>query len=102
MYTRMWIFRVLATLTFLFLAYYLCNLVAVVQQGYEEAPPDEYQTAAHLGTTLGGGIGLVVACIPCGFFGLFALLAWRNAVGLREIRRHEEQLNAMARGRQGQ
>lgn len=53
------------------------------------------RTASDLGTTLGAGIGYTFfLCTGLPFLLLFSFLAWRNGVGLREERRHQELMAA--------
>ena len=50
--------------------------------------------------SVGAGIGTtIVLCIGAFLFTVFALLAWRNGVGLATERRHQEQLAVAREGR---
>lgn len=56
------------------------------------------QEACEAASEIGVGAGAtIVLCVGGFFFALFALLAWRNGVGLATERRHQEQLEAARR-----
>lgn len=67
----------------LLLMLFLCGIYAL--QPYEND------------TEIVGGITgwLCWSCVPFIAFWWFALMAWRNAVGLREARRHNELIRTM-------
>lgn len=61
-------------------------------QSEQAQASDAYQA----GTLIGSGIsGTIVLCITVPLFFLFALLAWRNSVGLTNKKRHEETIAAL-------
>lgn len=50
---------------------------------------------------VGEGIGVtIILCLSIPFFVAFALLAWRNSVGLRAEERHQEHIEALRQQRQ--
>lgn len=52
--------------------------------------------AEEAGQTIGQGIGAtIILCITLPLVALFALMAWRNSVGMATERRHQEQLDAL-------
>ena len=54
------------------------------------------QAATNAGVALGTGLGLTVfACTGLPFLLVFGLLSWRNSVGLKTQKRHEETLDVM-------
>ena len=63
----------------------------------QEAEEIETESEAEeAGKTLGQGLGtLIIACPSAVLFIVFALLAWRNAVGIRTERRHQEHMETL-------
>ncbi len=56
---------------------------------------DTAKAATALGAGIGSGLGITFfACTSLPFTLLFGLLAWRNSVGLKTQKRHEEMLEA--------
>lgn len=56
----------------------------------------EAQAATNAGVALGTGLGIgIFACTGLPFLLIFGLLSWRNSVGLKTQKRHEETLAAM-------
>lgn len=54
--------------------------------------------AEEVGKTIGQGIGVsLILCITLPLALFFALLSWRNSVGLATERRHQEELEALRR-----
>lgn len=53
-------------------------------------------TAFNAGAGIGGGLGITFfACTGLPLAAFFGLMAWRNSVGLRNDKRHKEQLDAL-------
>lgn len=71
--------------------------VAWMAAGVNESDKVETTTEAEeTGKEIGQGIGVtMIFCITLPFFALFMLLGWRNGVGLRNERRHQEQIEAL-------
>lgn len=58
--------------------------------------------AGRAGVAIGAGLGLTAfLCTGLPLFMFFALLAWRNGVGLRTEKRHQEMLDATRSGGAG-
>ncbi len=72
-----------------------------VASGVSESNKTETNSEAEeTGKTIGQGIGVgLILCISIPLVFFFALMAWRNSVGLATERRHKEQLDAL-RGQQ--
>jgi ribosomal protein L40E len=83
------LFGVLALLTLLLACVWIAS-------GLSTAEEDEVQSEAErAGRSIGEGIGVtLIVCITVPFIALFALLSWRNDVGIKTERRHQEQLRA--------
>ena len=70
------------------------NATRNVEVGEDVSERSAYQAGQVLGSGLAIGFFL---CTGFPLFLIFALLAWRNSVGLTNERRHQEQLAAMQR-----
>lgn len=96
---RMWLFRILAALTVLYVLVAASSAGEINTQSRAECER-QFSTPSQIelcmtGSDIGTGLGVtVVLCLGGFFFGIFALLAWRNGVGLRTQRQHEEMLAA--------
>lgn len=70
--------------------------IAWVATGLSASDTPTETEAEEAGQTIGQGIGVtLILCITIPLFGLLALLSWRNDVGLKTERRHQEQLDAV-------
>lgn len=100
---RMWLFRILAALTVIYVLVAASSAGEINTQSRAECE-QQYTTQTQInacmtGTDLGTGLGVtVVLCIGGFFFTIFALMAWRNGVGLRTQRQHAELLAAQKGG----
>jgi hypothetical protein len=83
-------FGVLALLTMLITCIWIASGLASVSEDKAETE------AEQAGQAIGSGIGVgIILCITVPFIALFALLSWRNDVGIKTERRHQEQLAAL-------
>lgn len=88
------LFSVLAVLVFLGGVVWALEYDEDVQ---EVAVENEVEAAAR---DVGEGIGMgIIFCVTAPLVGLFALLAWRNAVGIRTEERHREHMDVMRQRR---
>lgn len=81
------------------LALLVLILLAGIYLSYASTEPTEDVTsedAFNLGKAAGFSM---FACVLLPLFALFALLGWRNSVGLRSEQRHREQLDALRTSR---
>lgn len=74
-------------------------VIMIISTATAEPDPDpgvENQDAYEAGWAIGSGIAATaVLCVGLPVFLGLALLSWRNAVGLRNERRHQEQMRAI-------
>lgn len=99
---RKWLFTILALLA---LGWIVFGMSSVNEVRTKQLQSTEVQnsSAAQLGTEIGSGINTtIVLCPGVPLFFLFALLAWRNAVGLTNKKRHEEMLAALQQNQKPQ
>lgn len=95
---RKWLFTLLALLALAWIVMGLSATSNAFQTGVARNAALEgvQQDAANTGTTLGAGLtSTVTLCTGLPLLLLFSLLAWRNAVGIREKKRHQEVLQAL-------
>lgn len=89
------LFTVLALLAVLWMAYG-CTATSQVTDKQLQSQQAQSSSAYQAGTFIGAGLsGTLVLCTGVPFFFLFALLAWRNGVGLTNKKRHEETIAAL-------
>lgn len=94
---RKWLFIVLALLALGWMVLGLSATSSAFQTGVARNAALEgvQQDAANTGTTIGAGLtSTFTLCTGLPLLLLFSFLAWRNAVGIREKKRHEELLQA--------
>ena len=99
MKNRQRIFSILAALVLLWMLVTLSSVDDAVDEvtttGAEDRTELE-QAATEAGATVGAGIGgLAVLCVGGFLFISFALLAWRNGVGLKQEEQHTQMLAAV-------
>jgi ribose/xylose/arabinose/galactoside ABC-type transport system permease subunit len=69
--------------------------LTVTGQAVDEVGATAVSSAEQAGVAVGAGLAMTTfMCTGLPFFFLFALLAWRNGVGLRTEKRHQEMLEA--------
>jgi amino acid transporter len=95
---RKWLFYGLAILVLLYIVLTLANAGNVVEDATNEGAEvrtQSEQELAETAATVGVGIGMVIV-LGCGIpiFLFFALMGWRNGVGIRNEQRHREMLAA--------
>lgn len=89
------LFTVLAILCLLWIAYG-CTSAGQVTSKQLQSQQAQSSTAYQAGTLIGTSvISTVFLCTGVPLFFLFALLAWRNGVGLTNKKRHEETIAAL-------
>lgn len=89
------LFTILACLCLLWIAYG-CTTVNRVTDKQLQTQQVQTSSAAQAGTLIGASIGLTIfLCTGVPLFFLFALLAWRNGVGITNKKRHEETIAAL-------
>lgn len=92
---RKYLFTILAIAA---LAWIVSGLGVVSNVASKQLQQSNVQSssAAKLGTAIGSGLSTtIVLCIGVPLFFFFALLAWRNSVGLTNKKRHEETIAAL-------
>jgi hypothetical protein len=98
MQLRSRLFGILALLSLAWLCYGFSatgsafnSVVSTPVAGSSSLTASEANAARTAGAAIGGGLGLTFfACTSLPFTLLFGLLAWRNAAGYRNQKRHEE------------
>lgn len=89
------LFTILAILALAWIGYGLSVTSQVTNKQLQQADV-QASGAAQAGTAIGASIATsVFLCTGLPLFFLFALLAWRNSVGLTNKKRHEEMLAAV-------
>lgn len=95
------LFAVLAILSLAWIVYGFSNTSRAISTTSEtlnatyEAGSAE-RAASNVGIGIGAGLSVTIfLCTGLPLFFFFALMAWRNSVGLRNERRHQEQIAAM-------
>ena len=94
---RQWLFTLLAVVALGWIVLGLSATGNAFNQGVERNAALEgvQQDAANTGTTIGAGLTTsFTLCTGLPLLLLFSFLAWRNAVGLREKKRHQELIQA--------
>lgn len=72
------------------------SVVSTPERGSSSLSASDANAAKAVGATLGSGLSLTIfACTGLPFLLIFGLLSWRNSVGLKTQKRHEETLDAM-------
>lgn len=89
------LFTVLALVALLWMIYGF-SVTGRVASNQFQSEPAQTSAAYQAGTTIGAGIATsFVLCTGAPLLFLFALLAWRNGVGLTSKKRHEETIAAL-------
>ena len=91
------LFTLLALLVLAAVVLLVYNYLTVSVEPDESVASDELSQGAYeVGASIGRGLGITLTlCIGLPLFGLFALLGWRNSVGIKTERRHQEQLEVL-------
>lgn len=92
---RKYLFTILALLVVLWIINGL-GIIGGTANKQLQSEQAQASDAYQAGTVIGTGIsGTIILCIGVPLFFLFALLAWRNGVGMTNKKRHEETLAAL-------
>ncbi|MBT7079866.1 MAG: hypothetical protein HN929_00050 [Chloroflexi bacterium] len=93
------LFWTLAVLTLLLMAAWMSAAGDINEQTKTEGSESRtsaQQEAYEVGADIGTGLGVsMIFCMTMPFFFLFALLGWRNGVGIDKEKKHAEMLAAM-------
>lgn len=94
------IFRVIWGILTLLALGWMCYGLFVSSSAYAEVAGRSTNNAQQAGAALGASMGVgAFLCTGAPFLVLFAVLYWRNGVALREVKQHNEMLDAVARKR---
>lgn len=94
------LFTILALLSIAWIIYGLSATSSAASRQLQSEQAQE-SAAYQAGTAIGAGLSTTIfLCTGGPLFVVFALLAWRNGVGLTNKKRHEETLAALAQQKQ--